>query len=125
VALSLLVPNSQFYVDEGNYFRFDLFDIVNAPSIRTSDSFELSFFEFDDVIMQIEQNVTIKATPGKLSHIQVLPEGYRVREKVPYIFQFVTDNRVFTDSIINIVVPREITVQPNNLTLTAVTNIND
>lgn len=51
IMLSLLVPNQNYYVDEGNFIRFVLFDIVNAPSKQTSDSFELTFYEFDDVIM--------------------------------------------------------------------------
>lgn len=69
IVLSLLVPNQNFYVDEGNFIRFDLFDIVNAPSIQESDSFELTFFEFDDPIMTITRGVTITATPGELSNL--------------------------------------------------------
>jgi hypothetical protein len=66
VMLSLLVPNQNYYVDEGNFIRFVLFDIVNAPSMQTSDSFELTFYEFDDVIMKVTQGITVTADPGKL-----------------------------------------------------------
>lgn len=64
VELSLLVPNQNYYVDEGNFIRFDLFDIVNAPSILPSDSFELTFYEFDDIIMSITQGISTTADPG-------------------------------------------------------------
>lgn len=56
-------------MDEGNYVRFDLFDIVNAPSIQQSDSFEIYFYEFDDIIMQVTQGVQITAQPGTLTNV--------------------------------------------------------
>lgn len=119
------MPNQNFYVDEGNFVRFDLFDIVNAPSIQESDSFELTFYEFDDPIMTITQGVTITATPGELSNMQVVPEGFRVRDLVPYSFGFVTSNRVFQDGTIKIEVPTEIEVIESELAITPVTTISE
>lgn len=100
--LSLLVPNANYFVDQGNFVKFDLFDIVNPPSNHPSDSFKLTFYEFDDVIMTVTSGVQITAAPGSLNSLSVTPEGYRVRDQVPYTFSFVTTNRVFTDSLISI-----------------------
>jgi hypothetical protein len=55
----------------------------------------------------------------------VQPEGYRVRDLVPYAFAFVTENRVFQNSLINIVIPKEITVDGGDLTVLPVTNVNE
>lgn len=39
VTLSNLVPNSNYYVDQGAYVKFDLISIVNPSSVQPSDSF--------------------------------------------------------------------------------------
>lgn len=64
--MTLLVPNSNFYVDEGNFIKFELFDLINAPSVKPSNSFKLTFYEFDDVIMSVGSGVYVTAKSGQL-----------------------------------------------------------
>jgi hypothetical protein len=84
VTLSSLVPNSNYYVDQGAYVQFNLISIVNPSSVQPSDSFQITFYEYDDPIMTVASGLFVVAQPGTLSNVQIVPQGYRVRDSVPY-----------------------------------------
>lgn len=53
------------------------------------------------------------------------PEGYRVREEVPYTFSFVTSNRVFTNGQISIKVPGDVKVTGDRLKLVPIKTVSE
>ena len=59
VILSNLVPNSNYYVDEGSFVQFNLISIVNPSSVQASDSFQITFFEYDDPIMMVDSGLFV------------------------------------------------------------------
>ena len=60
--------------------------------------------------MNIKTGLSVTASPGELSNVKVTPEGIRVRESVPYVFQFLTHNMVDTKSQIRVILPQAIGV---------------
>jgi len=73
------VPTSHYYVDAGNFVKFDLIYLTNPISITTTDPFTISFYDEDHIIMTVQPGPTVTATPGKFQSIYVEPESYRVR----------------------------------------------
>lgn len=59
VILSNLVPNSNYYVDEGSFVQFNLISIVNPSSVQASDSFQITFYEYDDPIMMVDSGLFV------------------------------------------------------------------
>lgn len=69
--------------------------------------------------------MTYEASPGSLASLTVFPETYRVREEVPYTFNFITTNKVLKDGGIQIVVPETISVVSEaSLSLTPIASMN-
>jgi hypothetical protein len=44
--------------------------------------------------MSVKSGLSVSASPGVLTNVKVTPEGIRVRESVPYVFQFMSQNMV-------------------------------
>lgn len=100
-----MVPTSSYYVDAGNFVKFDLIYLTNPASIKTTDPFKISFYDEDNIIMTVSPGPTLTATPGKFQSLYAEPENYRVRQETPYKFGFVTLNAINADSKVLITVP--------------------
>jgi hypothetical protein len=48
-----VVPTSNYYVDAGNFIKFDLIYLTNPASIKTTDPFNITFYDEDNIIMTV------------------------------------------------------------------------
>ena len=74
--------------------------------------------------MTVDQTgLTYAAQPGILNQIEVRPENTKTRQSVPYYFAFETRNALFAQGAIGIRIPKEISVDSNNIKFTPVESI--
>lgn len=68
---------------------------MNPSSVEETDPFELEVYDQEYLILKVEnQKLTYQAEPGRLRDVTVTVKNYRTRERLPYIFSFVTKNKV-------------------------------
>lgn len=53
IIITNLVPTSDYYVDAGNFIKFDLIYLTNPGSIKTTDPFNITFYDEDNIIMTV------------------------------------------------------------------------
>ncbi len=59
------MPTSNYYVDAGNYVKFDLLYLTNPGSQKPTDPFNITFFDETNIIAIVRPGPTLTATPGK------------------------------------------------------------
>lgn len=55
--------------------------------------------------MTVESGLFVTPKPGALTKVTIEPQGYRVRDTVPYKISFITQNQLFADSAIVVKIP--------------------
>ena len=78
----------------------------------------MSIYEQDNIFLTIDSSdLVYAATPGSFTSISVIPESYRTRERVPYLFTFVTKNALPLDSQVSIKIPEALAFEFTDLIL--------
>ena len=105
-----MVPSYVNQVDPNNPITFGLLQLKNPGSIQTTPQFSIAIYQEDDLILNVDDGLTYQASPGALSNLIVLPEDFKTRMKVQYLFSFETSNALYVNGDIAIIVPKEINV---------------
>jgi hypothetical protein len=104
IKISNLVPNVQYYIDEGTLCPFTLFNLKNPTAAGLAGGFEIKVFDQDYLIMKTEvmSDFGVAILPEALSSLKVYPDNYRTRASTPYTFSFIITNPVRSTSSIRI-----------------------
>lgn len=92
-----MVPNQNYYVDQGNFVKFGLVSMKNPGSIDPTSAFSLTLYDQNYEILTVSPNTDLiyTATPGLLQYIKIEPYNYKTREAVIYNFSFEAKNDLY------------------------------